>query len=170
MNYSGVKWTDTANGVGIRISLFVSGCPHGCPGCFNQDTWDYTAGKPFQQEIQEEILQNLGRSYIRGLSLLGGEPLAPANQEAVLGFLRKVKAQYPSQDIWCYTGYRWEPLQQGQVGDYAQEILSLVDVLVDGLFIQAEKNLSLRFRGSGNQRIIQVPDSLAGGEVLLWEG
>lgn len=170
MHYSGIKWTDTANGVGIRLSLFVSGCGHGCPGCFNPEAWDFESGDPFTPQVENQILEKLGASYLRGLSLLGGEPLAPANQKNIFSFLQKVKATYPQKDIWCYSGYLWEDLVQGKIGDYDKEILNIIDILVDGLFIMEKRNFSLRFRGSENQRIIQVSPSLDRGEVQLWQG
>lgn len=160
MHYSKIKWADVANGTGNRISLFVSGCNHGCPGCFNQEAWDFQNGAPYTKELQEKILHELGASYIRGLSLLGGEPLAPQNQEAVLNLLQEAKAQYPEKDIWCYTGYLYEPLANNSIGSHSLEILSLIDILVDGLFLEQEKNLKLFFRGSQNQRIIHTKTSL----------
>lgn len=168
MHYSGIKWTDTANGLGIRISLFVSGCSHGCPGCFNQEAWDFQAGSPFTPEIAEEIIDKLGASYIKGFSLLGGEPLAPKNQAACLALLKQIRKAYPQKDIWCYSGYVFDDLVSGKVGESAKEILSVIDILVDGLFDETKKNLSLRFRGSENQRIISCQSSLEKNEIILW--
>lgn len=169
MRYSGIKWTDSANGVGVRISLFVSGCPHRCKGCFNQDTWSYTAGEPFTPQVAEKLQEKLGLSYIHGLSLLGGEPLSPPNQEDVLQLLQDTKARYPQKDIWCYTGYLFEDLRDGKVGDLGQGMLDYIDVLVDGLFLEERKDLALRFRGSDNQRIIDLAPTMAEGVVHLWE-
>ncbi|MFI3254257.1 MAG: anaerobic ribonucleoside-triphosphate reductase activating protein [Eubacteriales bacterium] len=168
MYYSGIKWTDTANGVGIRLTLFVSGCPHACAGCFNQEAWDFQAGEEFTPEIREKILSKLGESYLRGLSLLGGEPLAPENQEEVLSFLCEAKERFPEKDIWCYTGYEYEEILSGSLGENGKAILSYVDILVDGLFLEEKKNISLRFRGSENQRIINVPKSLKSNTVIFW--
>ncbi len=168
VNYSKIKWTDVANGTGVRISLFVSGCRHGCQGCFNPEAWSFQAGKPFTKDVAENILTKLEKSYISGLSLLGGEPLDPQNQEAVYEFLQTVKKSYPQKDIWCYTGYLFEELLAQKVGDYDEKILPLLDILVDGKFIQSQHNPSLPFRGSENQRIIRIADSLNQGEICLW--
>ncbi|MFI3249845.1 MAG: anaerobic ribonucleoside-triphosphate reductase activating protein [Eubacteriales bacterium] len=165
MNYSTIKWVDVANGEGMRMSLFVSGCKHACPQCFNEEAWDFGYGSPYTNEIEEEILERLGHDYIRGLSLLGGEPLDPRNQSAILNLVERAKKRYPEKDIWCYTGYRFEELDS--IGDLAMEILSYIDVLVDGKFVASLKNLSLAFRGSENQRIIDVAQSLEGGSVVL---
>lgn len=168
MNYADIKRTDVANGPGVRVSLFVSGCTHHCPECFNPETWDFGFGKPFGPEQLGEILGYLRRSYISGLSLLGGEPFEPENQPAVLELVRRVRRELPEKDIWCYTGYLFEPLAQGKVGQHARELLEQLDVLVDGPFMIARKNLGLRFRGSDNQRIIRVKESLAAGQAILW--
>ena len=171
MNYAEIKNCDIANGPGVRISLFVSGCSHHCKGCFNEIAWDYCYGKPFTEETEEEILRLLKPSYIKGLTLLGGEPFDPKNQAAVVSLLRKVKKQYPQKSIWGFTGYLFDrELLAGTVGDpqLVREYLSYLDVLVDGKFVESLKNLSLRFRGSENQRLIDVPASLSKGEVVLW--
>ncbi len=160
MHYSKIKWVDVANGTGVRISLFVSGCPHHCVGCFNPETWDFQAGDPYTEEIEATLLDKLNASHIKGLSLLGGEPLAPSNQATVLSLVTKAKTFHPEKDIWCYTGYTFEPLYQGEVGDYALPLLEKMDYLVDGLFLASEKNPSLAFRGSSNQRILHLPSSL----------
>lgn len=170
MNYSKIKWTDVANGVGVRISLFVSGCRHGCPGCFNPEAWSFSAGEAYTPEVEDKLLEKLGASYIKGLSLLGGEPLDPRNQEAVLALLKRFRREYPEKDVWCYSGYVYEDLLSGAIGTEGREILSYVDILVDGRFEEAEHNLSLQFRGSENQRIIAVPESLAAEKLLLWSG
>lgn len=161
MHYSGIKWTDTANGVGIRLSLFVSGCPHACPGCFNQEAWDFTAGEAYTPEIQEQILEKLAQPYLKGLSLLGGEPFAVENHSALLSLLAEAKSRYPQKDVWCYTGYVLEDILQGTLGDTALALLSYIDILVDGLYLQEQRNFSLRFRGSANQRILKIPETIA---------
>ena len=169
MNYATIKNCDIANGPGVRVSLFVSGCTHRCPGCFNEVAWDFDYGQPFTQETIDSILKMLGPHYIQGLTLLGGEPFEPQNQADVVKLLRQVKEQYPEKSIWAFTGYLFErDILSGRLGD-TSEYLSYLDVLVDGPFVEAKKNLSLRFRGSENQRLIDVPASLEKGEVVLWE-
>lgn len=171
MNYATIKKTDVANGPGVRVSLFVSGCTHHCKGCFNQEAWDFQYGQPYTQATEEEILTALAPSYITGLTLLGGEPFEPANQAALLPLLRRVRAQLPEKTIWAYTGYVLEPdLLTGKLGDWAitREILSYLDVLVDGPFVLAQKDISLRFRGSSNQRLIDLPKTLAQDKVVWW--
>ena len=169
MNYAAIKNCDIANGPGVRVSLFVSGCTHRCPGCFNEVAWDFAYGHPFTQETVESILDMLRPSYIRGLTLLGGEPFEPLNQGAVVDLLRQVKKQYPEKSIWAFTGFLFDrDILSGKLGD-TEEYLSYLDVLVDGPFVQEKKNLSLRFRGSENQRIIDVPASLAAGKIVLWQ-
>ncbi len=172
MNYGEIKKTDIGNGEGVRVSLFVSGCTHHCQGCFNRETWDFSYGKPFTEETQQEIVRLLNADYIFGLSILGGEPFEPENQRALLPLLRQVKERYPGKNIWCYTGYLFdrELLKESRARcEVTDEILSLTDVLVDGEFIQEQRNISLRFRGSENQRIIDVPKSLKEGRVCLKE-
>ena len=169
MNYGDIRPIDVANGPGVRVSLFVSGCTHCCPGCFNPETWDFQYGKPFGPEQEEEILKYLSKPYIKGLSLLGGEPFHPRNQETVLALVKKVRAALPQKDIWCYTGYQFEELAAGRVGERSRALLEELDVLVDGPFLLEQKSLSLRFRGSENQRLIRVPPSLERGEVVLWD-
>ena len=172
MNYGEIKKTDIGNGEGVRVSLFVSGCTHHCQGCFNRETWDFSYGKPFTEETQQEIVRLLNADYIFGLSILGGEPFEPENQRALLPLLRQVKERYPGKNIWCYTGYLFdrELLKESRARcEVTDEILSLTDVLVDGDFIQEQRNISLRFRGSENQRIIDVPKSLKEGRVCLKE-
>ncbi|MGN0696718.1 MAG: anaerobic ribonucleoside-triphosphate reductase activating protein [Oscillospiraceae bacterium] len=173
MNYGEIKNCDIANGAGVRVSLFVSGCTHHCEGCFNPMTWDFNYGKSFDKEAEEHIIELLSHEYIRGLTLLGGEPMEPENQKALLPLLRRVRAELPEKDIWCYTGYTFESdLLNDMCGKYAEtpELLKLIDVLVDGEFILTRKNISLRFRGSDNQRIIDVKKSLETGKTILWEG
>lgn len=172
MNYAEIKPCDIANGPGVRVSLFVSGCPHRCKGCFNEVAWDYAYGQPFTQETIDHILSLLTPPHIRGLTLLGGEPFAPDNQQAVVELLRQIRKKLPQKSIWAFTGYLLDrDLLSGQVGDPAlvQEYLSYLDVLVDGPFIEARKNLGLRFRGSDNQRLIDMPATLAQGEIVLWQ-
>ena len=169
MYFADITRVDVANGPGVRVSLFVSGCTHRCPGCFNPETWDFAFGATFGEEQVREILALLDKSYIRGLSLLGGEPFEPENQEAVLALVRRVRKALPQKDIWCYTGYLYEKLAAGQVGEHSRDLLEGLDVLVDGPFVEAQKDLKLRFRGSANQRIIDVPASLAAGEPRLWQ-
>lgn len=172
MNYAEIKNCDIANGPGVRVSLFVSGCTHHCPGCFNEVAWDFGYGKPFTEDTIQEILDMLKPGYIRGLTLLGGEPFEPQNQGAVVELLRRVKKAYPEKSIWAFSGYLFDrDILSGKLGDREtiREYLSYLDVLVDGPFVEARKNLSLRFRGSENQRIIDVPASLASGTVVLWE-
>lgn len=172
MNYATIKKNDIANGTGVRVSLFVSGCTHRCPGCFNTEAWDFGYGEPFTPQVEERILEALAPSYVEGLTLLGGEPLEPQNQEVLLPFVRRVKEQYPTKTVWCYTGYTLEQLQDAAcracTADTAP-LLSLIDVLVDGRFEQDKKDIRLRFRGSSNQRIIDLPTTLSTGEVTLKE-
>ena len=171
MYYSEIKNCDIANGTGVRVTLFVSGCTHHCEGCFNEMTWDFKYGYPFEEAAREQILAYLAPEYIAGLTLLGGEPLEYANWRELLPFIRTVKEKYPGKDIWCYTGYRFEEdlLNKfcAQWPDM-REFLSYIDVLVDGEFILARKDISLKFRGSDNQRIILVQESLEKGETVLW--
>ena len=163
MNYSAIKPVDIANGIGVRVSLFVSGCPHHCKGCFNAETWNYDHGDPFTEETVNQVIELLKPSWIGGLSLLGGEPLAVRNITPVTELVKDIKQALPIKTIWCYTGYLWEEVKD-------LPIMGYIDVLVDGPFIEAEKDISLRFRGSRNQRIIDVRQSLASGEVVLWKG
>ena len=169
MNYADIKKVDVANGPGVRVSLFVSGCTHRCEACFNPEAWDFSYGSPFGEAEAEKILPLLSPDHIRGLSLLGGEPFEPANQEAVLDLVRRVREKLPQKTIWCYSGYCFEELAAGKIGAHSRELLEGLDVLVDGPFVLAKKDLGLRFRGSSNQRIIDVPASLAAGEVRLAE-
>lgn len=172
MNYADIKRWDVANGPGIRISLFVSGCPHACKGCFNQEAWDFAYGKPFTKEEETFILKELDKSYYHGLTLLGGEPLHPDNQKGLLSFVKKVKERYPQKTIWCYSGYVWEPEILGWMYEQVpqtKELLACVDVLVDGRFVEEKKQVDLKFRGSANQRLIDVKKSLEEGYAVLWE-
>ena len=169
MNYADIRPIDVANGPGVRVSLFVSGCTHHCAECFNPETWDFHYGSPFTQAEVDAILKHLAPGYIKGLSLLGGEPFEPENQPAVLELVRQVRERYPHKSIWCYSGYLFEALRDGSVGEHSRELLELLDVLVDGPFVIGLKDLSLRFRGSSNQRLVDVPESLRAGEVILWD-
>lgn len=172
MNYATMKKTDIANGTGIRVSLFVSGCTHHCKGCFNQEAWDFCYGKEYTEDTQLEILNACDHDYIRGLSLLGGEPLEPENQKTVLQLLRAFRERFPNKTVWCYSGYDFQrDIIAGKLAEIetTKEILSLVDVLVDGEFHLEEKDLSPKFRGSRNQRIIDVTKSIKQGEVVLWK-
>ena len=169
MYYGNIKKFDIADGEGVRVSLFVSGCRVCCPGCFQKETWNFCFGKPFTKETEEEILKALEPEFISGLTVLGGEPFEPENQYAVLELVRQVRARYPHKDVWCYSGYLFEQLRDGKVGEHSQALLEQLDVLVDGPFMIEQKELSLRFRGSANQRLIDVPESLRRGEVVLWD-
>ena len=172
MNYATIKDCDIANGPGVRVSLFVSGCTHHCKGCFNEEAWDFNFGEPFTQQTICDILKMLEPGYIKGLTLLGGEPFEPENQPAVLELLRQVKQRYPNKTIWAFTGYLFDKdILAGKVGPWeiTEEYIRYLDVIVDGRFVREKKDLSLRFRGSSNQRIINVPASLQSGQVVLWE-
>lgn len=173
MNYAAIKKTDTANGPGIRVSLFVSGCTHGCKGCFNSETWDFCYGQPFTADTEREILQALAPDYIRGFSVLGGEPMEPQNRGTVLELLRKIRSAYPGKSIWCYSGYEYEKdlLQWVRSGDgTVAELLGLIDVLVDGEFVEEKRDLRLAFRGSGNQRLIDLKATKQAGYVICLPG
>lgn len=172
VNYADIKQYDVANGLGVRVSIFVSGCTHHCKNCFNQETWDFDYGNPFTRTEIDQILEYLRPDYVAGLSVLGGEPFEPVNQEGLLPLLRAVKEAYPQKDIWCYTGYLFDKQILGEMcpqSDITKEMLSYIDILVDGRFIEEKKNLKIRFRGSENQRIIDVKKSLESGEVIHWE-
>ena len=172
MNYAEIKNLDIANGPGLRVSLFVSGCTHHCKGCFNPESWNFNYGQPFTETTQEHLLELLENEHIRGLSLLGGEPFEPANQAALLPFLRKVRERFPKKDIWCYSGYNFEKdMLTGNLGPWeiTEEMLSYIDVLVDGEFKLELKNPNLRFRGSENQRVILVQESLKADGIVQWD-
>jgi anaerobic ribonucleoside-triphosphate reductase activating protein len=173
MNYATIKWTDIANGEGVRVSLFVSGCTHRCKNCFNQIAWDFNYGEVFDENIQNQILKELGSGYISGLSLLGGEPLEPQNQLALYPFIKKVKEQHPEKSIWCYTGFVFDEKtgvlkETHKNTQVTKDLIALFDVLVDGPFIEEQKNIRLKFRGSENQRIIDVQKTLAAGDCVLY--
>lgn len=169
MNYAEIKYCDIANGVGVRTSLFVSGCTHHCKGCFNKETWDFGFGRVFDEETEKALLKSLEPSYIHGLSLLGGEPFEPVNQKALVPFLEKVKEQFPDKNVWCYTGYTFEQLTGESRGrcEVTDRMLELIDVLVDGRFEESLYDISLKFRGSSNQRIINLPETLKTGKTVL---
>ncbi len=172
MNYATIKPVDVANGPGVRVSLFVSGCNHHCKDCFNSEAWDFAYGEPFTEEVEEEILHLLEPDYIKGLTLLGGEPMEPQNQEALLPFVRKVRARFPQKSIWCFSGYEFDREIVGRMmkeSAVTRELVPLFDVMVDGRFVAEKRNLSLKFRGSENQRILDVKASLAAGEVVWCE-
>lgn len=172
MNYATIKNCDIANGPGVRVSLFVSGCTHHCKGCFNAIAWDFDYGEPFTQETIDRIIEMLAPEHIKGITLLGGEPFEPENQPAIVDLLRQVKSKYPQKSVWAFSGYLFDAdILSGRLGPWeiTKEYISYIDVLVDGRFEEENKDLSLRFRGSSNQRIIDVRASLAAGEVILWE-
>lgn len=168
MNFATIKPYDVANGPGIRVSLFVSGCTHQCKGCFNQVAWDFEYGNEFTEKIMNHLLSLLKPNYIQGLTLLGGEPMDPRNQEQVLQIIKNVKQHYPQKNIWVYSGYTFEKLISGKVGDadIVKEIFDQIDVLVDGPFVEEKKNLMLKFRGSENQRLIDIPKTIASGNTV----
>lgn len=173
MNYAVIKKQDIANGPGVRVSLFVSGCRHRCPGCFNRVAWDFHYGQPFTEQTEQEILSALQPDYIQGISLLGGEPFEPENQSSLLQFLIKLRSAFPQKNVWCYTGFDFEKdLLPGRVGDakICRALLQQIDVLVDGRFIEAQKDPSLLFRGSANQRILDVPLALKFGKAVWLKG
>ncbi len=170
MNYGTIKNCDIANGVGVRVSLFVSGCTHHCKECFQPETWDFAYGEPYTQETEDELLRLLAPSYIDGLSLLGGEPMEPQNQRELVKLLRRVKKELPEKNVWCYSGYTLETdlLAPSRARcEVTDELLSMIDILVDGEFVLAKKNISLSFRGSENQRIIDVQKSLQSGRTVV---
>ena len=172
MNYGLIYNCDTANGPGLRVSLFVSGCTHHCPGCFNEQTWDFNYGQPYTDQTQADILEMLAVPFIQGLTILGGEPMEPQNQPEVLALLQAVRAKCPEKDIWVYSGYTFEELQNPKARCYTtntKAILNLIDVLVDGRFIMAQKDVTLTFRGSRNQRVLDVKASVAANEPQWME-
>ena len=172
MHYATIKNCDIANGPGVRVSLFVSGCTHRCPGCFNEVAWDFDYGEEFTQDTVDKILEMLKPSHVKGLTLLGGEPFEPQNQPDIVKLLREIKERYPEKSIWAFSGYLFDKdILAKKLGPWeiTQEYLSYLDVLVDGPFVLAKKDMGLRFRGSSNQRLIDVPASLKANEVVLWE-
>ena len=173
MNYGQIKKCDIANGVGVRVTLFVSGCTNHCFNCFQPETWDFDYGKPFTAETEAEIFAELDKPFIAGLTLLGGDPFEPCNQRALVPFLRRVRARYPGKTIWAYSGFTLdrELTVDGSHPrcEVTDEMLSMLDVLVDGRYVDELRNISLRFRGSSNQRIIDVPKTLQSGVLTLWD-
>ena len=166
MNYAAIKPTDVANGPGVRVTLFVSGCTHYCKGCFNSEAWDFDYGQGFTEETQEELLRLLSPDYIVGLTLLGGEPMEPVNQAGLLPFMKKVRERFPEKTVWCFTGYDFEKDILGKMfplSEVTRELVPLFDVMVDGKFVEEKKNLRLKFRGSENQRVLDVAASLKAG-------
>ncbi len=163
MNYADIKRIDVANGEGVRVSVFVSGCNHHCKGCFNECAWDFNYGNKFTEKQEEEVINDLNHDYISGLTLLGGEPLEPVNQAGLLPLVKKVKEKFPNKKIWCYTGFDFEKDVVGKMAKQSEttkELLKYIDVMVDGKFEEEKKDLKLKFRGSSNQRIIDVQESL----------
>ena len=178
MNYATIKYCDIANGTGVRTSLFVSGCRLHCPGCFNYEAWDFDAGEEFTPAVEDQIVERLRPVYIDGLTILGGEPFEPENQAGLVDFVERVRTEFPEKSIWMFSGHTWDQLTQGKWHtDVTDRILSCVDVLVDGPWQQQNYDITLRFRGSSNQRLIDVPSTLeahaagelGGNEVILWE-
>ena len=170
MNYANLKPLDVSNGSGIRVSLFVSGCRHHCPDCFNPESWDFHYGTPFDAAAEDAVLRALRPAHVRGLTILGGEPLEPENQPQLVHLLRRVRQEAPGKDIWCYTGFVYETLPHSRAAESGvlPELLALIDVLVDGPFIRELKDLSLRFRGSRNQRILDLAATRRAGAPVLW--
>lgn len=170
MHYSTIKDCDIANGIGVRITLFVSGCTNHCKNCFQPQTWDFDFGEPFTEETEEKLLEMLKPDYINGLTLLGGEPMEPQNQRALVPFLKRVREAYPNKNIWCFTGFTYEVLKTDGSHprcEATDEMLSLIDVLVDGRYVDELKDLTLQFRGSSNQRLIDMVKTRENGEVTL---
>ena len=172
MNYCNIKNCDIADGPGVRVTLFVSGCTNHCKGCFQPETWDFDYGEPFTEETENTLIKLLEPGYIAGLTLLGGDPFEPSNQRSLLPFVKRVRETYPGKNIWAYTGFTFEELTRDGSHprcEVTDELLGLVDVLVDGRFVEEKKNLRLRFRGSSNQRIIDLKATLASGKIVLAE-
>ena len=171
MHYGSIKPLDVANGEGVRVSLFVSGCRNHCANCFQPETWDFCYGQPYTAETEGRILSLLNPVYVDGLTLLGGEPFEPENQRELVNLLRRVRAQHPEKTVWCYSGYTLEQIQGGAHPhcEVTDEMLGMIDVLVDGRFVEELKDISLKFRGSANQRIINVKRSLESGEIQLYD-
>lgn len=170
MHYSTIKDCDIANGIGVRITLFVSGCTNHCKNCFQPQTWDFDFGEPFTEETEKKLLEMLKPDYINGLTLLGGEPMEPQNQRALVPFLKRVREAYPNKNIWCFTGFTYEILKTDGSHprcEVTDEMLSLIDVLVDGRYVDELKDLTLQFRGSSNQRLIDMVKTRENGEVTL---
>lgn len=172
MHYGEIKDCDIANGTGVRITLFVSGCRNRCEHCFQKQTWDFDYGKPFSAETEAEIMKMLEPNYINGFTALGGEPFEPENQAVLAGLFERIKKKYPQKTIWAFSGYTYEELTtlgKHPNCEFTDKMLSYIDVLVDGRFVEAKKDISLRFRGSSNQRLIDIPKTRASGSVVLWD-
>lgn len=173
MNYCNIHPRDIANGEGVRVTLFVSGCRNHCKNCFQPETWDFNYGDPFTEAVEDRILEELSPFFVDGLTVLGGEPFEQENQRGLLPFLRRVRAERPDKTIWAYSGFTWEQLTGQSPArcrcEVTDELLSLLDVLVDGPFVEEQKDISLQFRGSANQRILDVPATLRSGAVVLWK-
>lgn len=173
MNYANIKYYDIANGVGVRTSLFVSGCTHHCKNCFNKIAWDFNYGKEFTDEVQQQIIDSCKPYYISGLTLLGGEPMEPENQNGLLPLVKKFKEQFPDKTIWCYSGYTYEQLTGQEASrcrtNITDELLSNIDVLVDGKFVEELHSITLKFRGSSNQRLIDLNQTRKNGKITLWK-
>ncbi len=172
MKYADIKIADVANGTGVRVSLFVSGCNHHCKGCFNKQAWDFDYGKEFTEEDIDKIIKELDHPYVSGLTLLGGEPLEYQNQKGLLPLVKKVKEKFPDKSIWCYTGYTFDKDVEGNMFENwpeTKELMQYIDVLVDGKFEEDKKDLNLKFRGSSNQRIIDVPQSLKVHKIIPYD-
>lgn len=168
MNYAGIKYCDIANGTGCRTVLFVSGCRNACKGCFQPQTWDFGYGEPFDEKVQKEVFDSLAPDYITGITLLGGEPFEPENQKELVPFMRKVVAQYPNKNVWAFTGYIYDKdlLAGGRRHtEDTDELLSMIDVLVDGPFVEELKDITLKFRGSSNQRVLDLRETIRTGKI-----
>lgn len=171
MRYGAIKKRDIANGIGVRVVLFVSGCTHHCKGCFQPETWDFQYGQDYTAETENEIIEALRPDFIDGLTLLGGEPFEPQNQQELVRLLRRIRKELPTKTVWAFSGYTYEQLTGESRARCAvtDEMLSMVDVLVDGEFVEEKRNISLQFRGSENQRLIDVPKTLDSGEIVWWQ-
>ena len=160
MNYGEIKKIAIANGEGVRVTLFVSGCRVHCPGCFNTCTWNFDYGKPFTEETENEVMEALAQPFISGLTILGGEPFEEENQRVLAPFLEKVKKTYPNKTIWCYSGYIFDKDIQPSDGkrhfEFTDRMIACIDILVDGPFMETRKDITLKFRGSTNQRILKL--------------
>lgn len=172
MYFGEIKNCDIANGPGVRVTLFVSGCTNHCKNCFQPQTWDFKYGQPFTKEVEDDLLEMMSPDYIDGITILGGEPMEPSNQEALLPFLKRVKEKYPSKTIWVFSGFTFEELKDEASYancEYTDEILDISDVLVDGRYEEELKNITLRFRGSSNQRLIDLKKTASDGEIVIWD-
>lgn len=171
MNYGAIKKCDIANGVGVRTVLFVSGCTHHCKGCFQPETWNFDYGERYTKETEDEIIESLRPDYVDGITLLGGEPFEPENQRELVKLLRRIKKELPQKTVWSFSGFTYEELtgDSHAVCEVTKEMLSMLDVLVDGEFVEAKRNISLRFRGSENQRLIDMNKTRKEGKIVLWD-